>query len=148
LDLVYNPGGAFLPGNQKKLEDDYKTRLYNDFKIYFNQLFTITNMPIKRFLDDLRRQNKTEEYMELLLSNFNPSAVDGVMCKTLLSVGYDGVLYDCDFNQMLELSLSPNSKSIWDLQSFNDFKNNDITLGNHCFGCTAGSGSSCGGQLT
>jgi radical SAM/Cys-rich protein len=148
LDLVYNPGGAFLPGNQKKLEDDYKTRLYNDFKIYFNQLFTITNMPIKRFLDDLRRQNKTEEYMELLLSNFNPSAVDGVMCKTLLSVGYDGVLYDCDFNQMLELSLSPNSKSIWDLQSFTDFKNNDITLGNHCFGCTAGSGSSCGGQLT
>lgn len=148
LDLVYNPGGAFLPGNQEKLENDYKRELKNLFNLEFNHLYTITNMPIKRFLDDLNRQGKYEDYMTLLLNNFNPHAANAVMCKSLVSIGWDGQVYDCDFNQMLELPLNYKSTSIWDIKNLNDFLNKDIALADHCYGCTAGTGSSCGGTLT
>lgn len=148
LDLVYNPGGAFLPGDQEKLEKDYKRELKQLFNIDFNQLYTITNMPIKRFLDDLNRQGKYLEYMELLVNNFNPHAADSVMCKSLISIGWDGQVYDCDFNQMLEMPIDSVKTNLWDIQSYDDFKNKTIALANHCYGCTAGAGSSCGGALT
>lgn len=148
LDLVYNPGGAFLPGNQQKLESDYKRELKEFFNLEFNQLYTITNMPIKRFLEDLNRQGKYEAYMELLVNNFNPQAAEAVMCKSLISVGWDGQIYDCDFNQMLELPLNYKNIDIWKIGQLNDLLNTNIALGNHCYGCTAGSGSSCGGSLT
>lgn len=148
LDLVYNPGGAFLPGAQEKLENDYKRELKHYFNLDFNQLYTITNMPIKRFLDDLNRQGKLEEYMELLVNNFNPHAANSVMCKSLISIGWDGHIFDCDFNQMLEIPADLKTTTLWDIQSINDFKNKNIALANHCYGCTAGAGSSCAGALT
>lgn len=148
LDLVYNPGGAFLPGAQEKLQADYKRELKHIFNLEFNQLYTITNMPIKRFLDDLQRQGKYEEYMTLLLNNFNPHAVDSVMCKSLISIGWDGQIYDCDFNQMLEMPVNYKKTTLWDIKKIDDFKNKNIALANHCYGCTAGAGSSCGGALT
>nr|BDT29296.1 arsenosugar biosynthesis radical SAM protein ArsS [Bacteriovorax sp. HI3] len=148
LDLVYNPGGAFLPGAQEKLQADYKKELKHYFNIEFNNLFTITNMPIKRFLDDLNRQGKYESYMELLVNNFNPKAADSVMCKTLVSIGWDGQVYDCDFNQMLELPAAAKKITLWDFENFNEFVEKTIALGDHCYGCTAGAGSSCGGALT
>lgn len=147
LDLVYNPGGAFLPGNQKKLEADYKRELKQFFNLEFNNLFTITNMPIKRFLEDLERQGKYQEYMELLLNNFNPDAAQSVMCKNLVSVGWNGVIYDCDFNQMLEIPLNYQKTNLWDISNLDDLSNKAIALANHCYGCTAGAGSSCGGAL-
>lgn len=147
LDLVYNPGGAFLPGNQAKLESDYKRELKDLFSIEFNHLFTITNMPIKRFLDDLERQGKFEQYMELLLNNFNAEAAKSVMCKSLVSIGWNGVIYDCDFNQMLEIPLGYNKTNLWDISHIDELKNKAIALANHCYGCTAGAGSSCGGAL-
>lgn len=147
LDLVYNPGGAFLPGDQKKLEDDYKRELKQYFNLEFNQLYTITNMPIKRFLDDLNRQGKYVEYMDLLVNNFNPHAADSVMCKSLISIGWDGYIYDCDFNQMLEIPANSKKITLWEIASFEDFKNKSIALADHCYGCTAGVGSSCGGAL-
>ncbi len=148
LDLVYNPGGAFLPGDQKKLENDYKRELKSFFNLEFNQLYTITNMPIKRFLDDLNRQGKYEDYMNLLVNNFNPHAADSVMCKTLISIGWDGQIYDCDFNQMLEMPANYKKTTLWDIDKLSDFQNKNIALGDHCYGCTAGAGSSCGGALT
>jgi radical SAM/Cys-rich protein len=147
LDLVYNPVGPFLPPQQNILEQDYKKELKKYFNIEFNNLFTITNMPIKRFLDDLQRQNKLEEYVDLLVSNFNPHAAESVMCRNLISVGYDGQIYDCDFNQMLELPLGAGRTTIFDIESFDNFQDKEITFANHCFACTAGSGSSCGGSL-
>jgi len=147
LDLVYNPGGAFLPGNQEKLQSDYKRELKQYCNLEFNHLYTITNMPIKRFLDDLHRQGKLDDYMTLLVNNFNLNAVDSVMCKSLVSIGWDGDIYDCDFNQMLEMKVKSH-KTIWDVSSLNDFKNESIVLADHCYGCTAGAGSSCGGALT
>lgn len=147
LDLVYNPGGAFLPGNQQKLESDYKRELKQFFNLNFNHLYTITNMPIKRFLDDLHRQGKYETYMTLLVNNFNLNAVNTVMCKSLVSIGWDGKVYDCDFNQMLDMNV-PSRLTIWDIQNLNQFIDQPIALGNHCYGCTAGAGSSCGGALT
>lgn len=147
LDLVYNPGGAFLPGGQEKLEADYKRELKHYFNLDFNHLYTITNMPIKRFLDDLNRQGKYEAYMELLVNNFNPKAADSVMCKSLISIGWDGQIYDCDFNQMLEIPANHKKVTLWDITKLEDFKNTDIALANHCYGCTAGAGSSCGGAL-
>lgn len=147
LDLVYNPGGAFLPGPQLKLESDYKRELKEFFNLEFNQLYTITNMPIKRFLKDLNRQGKYDEYMNLLVDNFNPHAANAVMCKSLISIGWNGEIYDCDFNQMLELPVNAQKKSLWDIQKLDDLKNINIALANHCYGCTAGSGSSCGGTL-
>lgn len=145
LDLVYNPGGAFLPGAQAKLEADYKRELKHYFNLEFNHLYTITNMPIKRFLDDLNRQGKYEMYMELLVNNFNPKAAESVMCKSLISIGWDGQIYDCDFNQMLEIPANAKKVTLWDIEEFQDMRNKSIALANHCYGCTAGAGSSCGG---
>ncbi|MBC7712872.1 MAG: arsenosugar biosynthesis radical SAM protein ArsS [Rhizobacter sp.] len=147
LDLVYNPVGAYLPGSQVKLEADYKRELKQYFNLEFNNLFTITNMPIKRFLDDLNRQGKFEDYMTLLVNNFNPNAASTVMCKSLISIGWDGQIYDCDFNQMMEMPADYKKITLTEISSFNDFKNKSIALADHCYGCTAGAGSSCGGAL-
>ncbi len=147
LDLVYNPLGAFLPPSQEKLELDYKKELRELFGIEFNRLFTITNMPIKRFLDQLVRENKYEEYMTLLVKSFNAAAVSSIMCRNLISIGWDGKIYDCDFNQMLDIPISRTKTSIWDIETFDQIFETPIAFGNHCYGCTAGAGSSCGGQL-
>ena len=148
LNLVYNPGGAFLPPDQAGLEQAYKDKLMEAFGIEFHQLYTITNMPIKRFAEQLLREGKVHEYMEVLVQNFNPSTVDGLMCRYQVSVGWDGQLYDCDFNQMLELGvLEDQHASIFDLDSLKDLYHRPIATEGHCFGCTAGSGSSCGGAL-
>lgn len=146
LDLVYNPTGPFLPPSQKKLEIDYKKELFELFGIEFNNLYTITNMPIKRFLNDLIRNEKYETYMDLLVQNFNPKAAEGVMCRNLISVAWNGELFDCDFNQMLELPLAAGRKTVWDISSFDDV-GATISFADHCYACTAGSGSSCGGSL-
>ena len=148
LNLVYNPGGAFLPPSQESLKVDYQEELKEHFDIDFNDLFTITNMPIKRFLHDLQRSEQLTEYMQLLIDNFNPVAAENVMCRTLISVGWDGRIYDCDFNQMLEISVNWKKRTIWDIHSFKEFDNGNIAFANHCYGCSAGSGSSCGGALT
>lgn len=145
LDLVYNPGGASLPPAQDKLEVDYKIKLKEDLDVVFNNLYTITNMPIKRFLDDLERDNKLEEYMQTLIDNFNPGAAENLMCRDLVSIGYDGKIYDCDFNQMLDIHQGNEEKDIFSLRSLNEFDFKDFAVGNHCYGCTAGAGSSCGG---
>lgn len=147
LDLVYNPLGAFLPPSQEKLELDYKKELRKLFGIEFNHLFAITNMPIKRFLDQLVRENKYEEYMTLLVNNFNVSATENVMCRNLISVGWNGKIYDCDFNQMLEIPVGKKHRTIWDMQSFDELRTNNIAFDDHCYGCTAGVGSSCGGSI-
>ena len=146
LNLVYNPLGASLPPPQKKLEADYKSHLRESFGIEFNRLFTITNMPIKRFADMLVREGKHESYMGLLANHFNPATVEHVMCRDLVSIGWDGKIYDCDFNQMLDLE-TPGGKNIWEIDSFSELANSRIATGSHCFGCTAGAGSSCGGSL-
>ena len=160
LDLVYNPGGAFLPPDQAALERDYKQLLSESDDICFNRLLTLTNMPIKRFADMLFKANRLEEYMGLLVNSFNAAAVDGVMCRDTISVGWDGTIYDCDFNQQLRLGLGDfsataddetcrvsehSSKTVFDISSVNDILNTDISLDLHCFGCTAGAGSSCQG---
>jgi len=147
LDLAYNPGGVSLPGNQIKLEADYKKELATHFNLKFNELFTITNMPINRFLSDLQRQGKHQEYMELLVSNFNRDAAQNVMCKSLVSIGWNGWIYDCDFNQMLEIPINNKKTSLWDINSFEELNQNPIAIANHCYGCTAGAGSSCTGAL-
>ena len=147
LNLVYNPLGAFLPGAQAGLQADYKRVLKERHGIVFNSLFTITNMPIKRFLDDLLRQGKLDAYMGLLAERFNPSAAEGVMCRDLVSIGWDGTIYDCDFNQMLELPASGRRRTIWDIGALSELQRDPIALDNHCYGCTAGAGSSCGGSL-
>lgn len=143
LDLVYNPGGAFLPPDQATLQAAYRSELREAFGIEFSNLFTITNMPIKRYADYLSRRGELESYMQLLVENFNPTAVAGVMCKELVSVQYDGRIYDCDFNQQLDMPM-PGKKfgRISDLQSLDDLIGNPITVDSHCYGCTAGSGSS------
>jgi len=146
LDLVYNPLSAVLPPSQEKLEKDYKANLKDWFDIEFNNLYTITNMPIKRFLEDLERSGKFEEYQQTLIDAFNPSAAANMMCFNLISIGYDGQIYDCDFNQMLELN-SKNKPTIWDIENFDQIKNEEIIWGQHCYGCSAGAGSSCGGSL-
>jgi len=145
LNLVYNPAGAFLPAPQENLERQFKKELEAKFGVVFNGLFTITNMPINRFKKDLERLGAYEEYMTRLVNEFNPAAARGVMCRSLISVGYDGRLYDCDFNQMLDLNLSEESGGTvfdFDLDKLLDRK---IIFGQHCYGCAAGTGSSCGG---
>lgn len=147
LHLVYNPLGATLPGPQAELEADYKNVLLGDFGIVFNKLYTITNQPIARFAEDLRRQGKWDQYLELLATTFNPRTVEGLMCRTTLSVGYRGELYDCDFNQMLGMQLANgNPLSLWDITP-QDLENRPILTGTHCLACTAGCGSSCTGAL-
>ncbi|KAG7348108.1 radical SAM/Cys-rich domain protein [Nitzschia inconspicua] len=150
LDLVYNPLGAFLPPPQGKLETQYKERLADNFGILFDQLFTITNMPIKRFADFLHRRGELEEYMELLVRNFNPDTVPQLMCLDTVSVSWDGRIYDCDFNQQLGYAVGVDSihrggKTVFDIESLDDLMNLPIRTDNHCFGCTAGMGSSCQG---
>jgi radical SAM/Cys-rich protein len=147
LHLVYNPLGANLPGPQAELEADYKEVLQREFGIVFSGLFTITNQPIARFAEDLREQGKWDEYLELLATSFNPETVDNVMCRSTLSVGWRGELYDCDFNQMLGMQLR-NGKPLylWDVTPA-DLDERHILTGAHCLACTAGAGSSCGGAL-
>ncbi len=148
LHLVYNPLGATLPAPQAELEADYKEVLQREFAIVFNQLYTVTNQPIARFAEDLHQQGKWDEYLELLANSFNPATVSGLMCRTTLSVGYRGELYDCDFNQMLRMQIQ-NGKPLflWDITP-DLLKNRTIQTGEHCFACTAGCGSSCTGALT
>lgn len=145
LDLVYNPAGAFLPPSQERLEADFKVALSRDFGIEFNRLFTITNMPISRFLEFLIETDNLEEYMHRLVAAYNPVAAKSVMCLNTVSVGWDGQLYDCDFNQMLELPVLGTIRHIRDFSQ--DILNRDIAINQHCYGCTAGAGSSCGGSL-
>ena len=147
LNFVYNPVGAFLPADQETLEADFKRELSNKFGIVFNKLFTITNMPINRFKDQLKRLGAYEEYMEKLVNAFNPTAAQGVMCRSIISVSHDGKIYDCDFNQMMDLQIHSNHKalSVFDFDS-DMLSRRKIIFGPHCFGCTAGSGSSCGGS--
>jgi len=151
LDLVYNPVGAFLPPAQAALETRYREELGRAFGITFDRLLTITNMPIKRFAEMLVRDGATETYQSLLVNHFNPDTVGGLMCRSLVSVGWDGRLYDCDFNQMLELPLADARagvpQTIWDLESLDAVAGLPIATGAHCFGCTAGAGSSCAGTL-
>ncbi len=148
LNLVYNPGGASLPPSQDSLERDYRQRLAADFGVRFNHLLTITNMPIARFAHTLRRDGKLSEYMSLLVNHFNPGTLDGLMCRSMVSVSYDGLLYDCDFNQMLELPVAGARRSVWDIESFFQLEGEPIKTAGHCFGCTAGAGSSCSGALS
>jgi len=148
LDLVYNPVGAFLPPAQAAIEADFKRELLLRHQITFNRLYTITNMPIKRFLDYLRHSGNEDRYMRKLVEAFNPSTVDGLMCRNLVSVDWTGRLYDCDFNQMLELGVAaelPETIADFDPERF---ARRRIMTGPHCFGCTAGAGSSCGGAVT
>jgi len=145
LNLVTNPVGAFLPPDQASMEQDFKREMLSRYGVRFNHLYTITNMPISRFLDYLRRSGNYDKYMERLVNSFNPLAVDGLMCRTLLSVGWDGLLYDCDFNQMLDLPVATeNSRTIADFDPA-WLANRAIATDRHCYGCTAGAGSSCGG---
>lgn len=146
LDLVYNPSGAFLPGDQQALENDFKKALKEDFDIDFNQLFTITNLPISRFLDYLIASENYEEYMHTLVEAFNPVAAENVMCTNTLSVSWEGYLYDCDFNQMLELKVASNHQHIRDF-NLDALEKRKIHLSQHCYGCTAGAGSSCQGSI-
>ena len=148
LDLVYNPLGATLPPPQAKLEDDYRRELDEHFGIGFNRLFTITNMPIKRFLHLLEHEGRYDSYMQTLLDAFNPQAALGVMCRNLLSVSWDGELFDCDFNQALELPLGGQRRNLWDIDTLAQVEHERIAFASHCYGCTAGAGSSCGGALT
>lgn len=147
LNLVYNPVGAFLPPEQTAIEADFKRELKQRFDVVFNNLYTITNMPIARFLDWLRRSGNEVSYMQKLVNAFNPGTVDGLMCRNTLSVDWRGNLFDCDFNQMLEMSISANvGKTIKDF-SPEKFFDREIMTAAHCFGCTAGAGSSCGGTV-
>ncbi|MCA9463305.1 MAG: arsenosugar biosynthesis radical SAM protein ArsS [Nitrospira sp.] len=147
LNLVYNPLGPKLPPPQLALESDYKEELNKHFGIQFNRLFTITNMPISRFLEDLVESGQLDDYYTLLVNSFNPASVEGLMCRSLLSVGWDGRLYDCDFNQMLDLPLHSQAPQHLGDFSWDQLHHRTITVRSHCLGCTAGSGSSCGGTL-
>jgi len=146
LDLVYNPSGAFLPGDQAAMEKDFKKALKEDFDIQFHNLFAITNLPISRFLDYLIASENYEDYMYSLVEAYNPSAVQNVMCTNTLSVSWDGYLFDCDFNQMLELPVNSKAKHI---SEYNEalLEGRTIVISQHCYGCTAGSGSSCQGSV-
>jgi radical SAM/Cys-rich protein len=146
LNLVYNPAGAFLPPSQIALEKEFKIALQKDFGIYFHELFAITNLPISRFLDYLLQSGNYEKYMKKLLDAYNPLAAQNVMCRSTISIGWDGYLYDCDFNQMLEMKVDCNSKHI---SNYNNsiLQSRNIIVNQHCYGCTAGAGSSCGGTV-
>ncbi|WP_424946949.1 arsenosugar biosynthesis radical SAM (seleno)protein ArsS [Candidatus Spongiihabitans sp.] len=156
IDLVYNPIGPVLPPAQTELQNDYKTRLKQDFDIDFNRLLTITNLPINRFEHYLNRTGQSQSYHRLLAENFNPAAVEALMCRHLINVDWQGYVYDCDFNQMLGLPLAApgrkqgrnhGRKQLWEIAS-GDLEDGPIAVAKHCFGCTAGAGSSCGGALT
>jgi len=146
LDLVYNPSGAFLPGDQASMQQEFKKALKDDFDIQFHNLFAITNLPISRFLDYLIASENYEDYMYSLVEAYNPAAVSSVMCTNTISISWDGWLYDCDFNQMLELKVASKVKHISD---YNEelLQNRKIIISQHCYGCTAGAGSSCQGTV-
>ncbi|AJR02528.1 arsenosugar biosynthesis radical SAM (seleno)protein ArsS [Siansivirga zeaxanthinifaciens] len=146
LDLVYNPSGAFLPGNQMAMEKDFKKALKEDFDIQFHNLFAITNLPIARFLDYLIASENYEDYMYALVEAYNPAAVANVMCTNTLSVSWDGYLFDCDFNQMLNLPVNGKSQHISEYNE-NLLEGRNIVISQHCYGCTAGAGSSCQGVV-
>lgn len=146
LDLVYNPSGAFLPGDQASLQSEFKSQLARRYDITFNSLFAITNLPVSRFLDYLVETGNYSEYMTSLIDAFNPSTIDGLMCRNTLSVSWDGYIYDCDFNQMLDLKVASSTKHIKDF-NMADLMTRKVVLNQHCYGCTAGSGSSCGGEI-
>jgi radical SAM/Cys-rich protein len=148
LNLVCNPVGAYLPGDQAQLEAEYRRELFQEFGIRFNSLYCITNMPIHRFKDWLERSGNLESYMQTLLAAFNPVAADHVMCRDLISIAPDGTLHDCDFNQMLGLGLTdgaPHNIRDFDPETL---RSRGVATGDHCLGCTAGAGSSCGGTVT
>jgi radical SAM/Cys-rich protein len=169
LHLVYNPVGEFLPPSQAELESDYKRELKKHFGIVFNRLYAIANLPIGRFASYLRHNNKLDKYMELLIQSFNPATIDGLMCRNTISVGWRGEVYDCDFNQQLEMQWKGKDGStsrparpavapyhsgandrplfLWDIDP-DLLEGREIMTGNHCFGCTAGAGSTCGGAIT
>lgn len=146
LDLVYNPSGAFLPGSQLSLETEFKSQLKRRFGIEFNQLYVITNLPISRFLEYLLDSGNYEEYMESLIEAFNPATLDGLMCKNTISISWDGYIYDCDFNQMLDIKVESKSNHI-DNFNLESLMKRNISFNQHCYGCTAGAGSSCGGEI-
>jgi len=147
LDLVYNPVGASLPGDQTLLEQDYKVRLGDAFGIRFHHLLALANLPINRFAHMLERTGQSERYLQLLYDNFNPQTVNGLMCRHLLSIDWLGQVYDCDFNQMLDIKSGFTAgRSLWQIKR-EEFANAPIAFGDHCYGCTAGAGSSCGGAL-
>lgn len=146
LDLIYNPGGASLPPDQHQLEEAYRRELDQRFGIRFNRLLTITNIAIGRFLHDLQRQGKAQQYQQLLRDAFNPATIDGLMCRHQLHVGWDGTMYDCDFNFALALPASAPARHVRDFDPTR-FLARRIATGEHCFACTAGCGSSCGGAL-
>jgi radical SAM/Cys-rich protein len=148
LDLIYNPVGAFLPPSQESLEAEYRIELESRFGIVFDRLFTITNMPIKRFAHELHREGQYAAYMGLLVNHFNPDNVESLMCRRLINVGYDGTLYDCDFNQALDLLPPGKRRTIFDIDDFRELEGGRISTAAHCFGCTSGAGSSCGGSLS
>ncbi len=147
LDLVYNPNGAYLPGNQASMEKEFKSALKADFNIQFHNLFAITNLPISRFLDYLIASENYEDYMYQLVEAYNPKAVKSVMCNNTISISWDGYLYDCDFNQMLGLKVA---SKVTHINQYNEsiLNNRDIVISQHCYGCTAGAGSSCQGVVT
>jgi len=151
LHLIYNPVGAFLPPSQNELEADYKRELKKHFGIVFNNLYTLTNLPVGRFASYLWHNNKLDEYMELLIQAFNPATIDGLMCRNTVSVGWRGEVYDCDFNQQLGMQWSRCNGGnkpmfLWDVDP-DSLQDRQIMTGDHCFGCTAGAGSSCGGAI-
>jgi len=147
LHLVYNPVGPFLPPAQEELEADFKRELAAHFGIVFNKLYTITNLPIGRFASYLRHNDKLEQYMQLLINNFNQATIDGLMCRNTISVGWRGEVYDCDFNQQLNMQWENGKRLfLWDVDP-DQIDNREIMTGEHCFGCTAGAGSSCGGAI-
>ncbi len=147
LHLVYNPVGALLPPAQDELEADYKRELHEHFGIVFNRLYALTNLPIGRFAAYLRRSNKLEDYMKLLIEAFNPATIEGLMCRNTISVGWRGEVYDCDFNQQLGMQWTNGYPIfLWDVAP-DSVEDRQIMTGDHCFGCTAGAGSSCGGAI-
>ena len=146
LNLVYNPAGAFLPSGQDGLEKEFKKALKTKYGIHFNSLFCITNIPISRFLDYLLVSGNYGEYMEKLVNAFNPTAASNVMCRNTLSIGWDGFLFDCDFNQMLDLKVLGKSQHLREFD-MSELTNRKISINQHCYGCTAGAGSSCGGEV-
>ncbi|HVG12497.1 MAG TPA: arsenosugar biosynthesis radical SAM (seleno)protein ArsS [Flavisolibacter sp.] len=148
LNLVYNPAGAFLPPSQEALEREYKEALARDFGIVFNDLYAITNLPISRYLDYLLQSGNYEKYMEKLVLAFNPVAASNVMCRNTISISWDGFLYDCDFNQMLDLKVACAGSKHISLFNKDALDQRSVIIGQHCYGCTAGAGSSCGGTVS
>lgn len=146
LDLVYNPSGAFLPGDQSSLELEFKRQLKNRYDISFDNLLVITNLPVSRFLDYLLESGNYYDYMTALIDAFNPSTVEGLMCRNTLSVSWEGYIYDCDFNQMLDLKVASPVRHIKDFD-LDKLNNREVVVNQHCYGCTAGAGSSCGGEI-